>query len=112
MSSPGDLLGGIAWPFADLDADEVILRVHRYYPDLRPANYCCIIKHRHRTKGWAIAIEADPSAALLEAIWRYREQQRGKPKARSHVWDRVPLIEAEELPAPRAVTQDIEDMLG
>lgn len=111
--SAADPLSGIAGTFENLDADEVILRVHEYYPDLRPATYCCIVKHRNRCKMWGIAIARDPVRALTDAFAKFREEHQGKAREKSHVWDRVPLISAAPPPpTARSVPQDIEDMLG
>ncbi|MFU1607340.1 hypothetical protein ACM25O_13225 [Sulfitobacter pontiacus] len=64
----GDLNSVEAYPFED-GADEIVLRISRYEPDMEtPASFQCIIRGRDRTRQWGIGIRPNPVSALEAAI--------------------------------------------
>ena len=50
------------------DADEFVVRIAQYTPDLEPANFQAIVRFSNRSRLWASAVHDDPYQAMAQAL--------------------------------------------
>lgn len=50
------------------DADEILVRIAQYNPNLEPANFQAIVRFSNRNRAWATVVHRDAFQALAQAI--------------------------------------------
>jgi hypothetical protein len=60
----------------DNDGQELLLRVSQYDHSLNPTQYQAIVKFSDANQAWTVGINADPVAAVLEALTKANAVKR------------------------------------
>jgi hypothetical protein len=71
--------------FADAvanDADEIVVRIAQYTPELDPASYQAIVRFSDRTRAWACVAHKDPHIAFVDAMLQAGKMPRPTMKKR------------------------------
>lgn len=66
------------------DADEILVRICQYTPELDPGKFQAIVRFSDRNRPWAVCIHEDPFQAIAQAVMQAADMQGATLRQRTN----------------------------